>query len=375
MEKESIKKKIDEAVLEAVKKFTAEIEQRRIIFQSVLNENIDILLHNSEKWFGEETPVDYRKVLHSLFALANSFMLEEYEHNVKPGDIEKSRFDVNNLINDLIREFKSTFKFGNFNRETDGKGEYETLTSRERVRSALYNILISLYPFFEDSSGCEIKVGKEYSNIITMISFTGLSESFPGAAKIQRIFFPYLTGGRYSIGIGIYSAITGLKDAGAQVSIPGLNDPGNFKIIISFPTLEFLDSLDDVRSAEIFIDRRKSKSGQILIASSDFILEMVMTEFLAENGYSIKKADLSNNDTLKNPDTYKALVIDLEHLNRIRIDIDECLEKSSGFKRVIVINGSDDKIAEKLLAAGCIVIKKPIEVDEIIKNLEGQDIG
>jgi hypothetical protein len=373
MEKESIKKKIDEAVLESVRKFTAEIEQRRIIFQSVLNENIDILLHSSEKWFGEQTPADFRKVLHSLFALANSFMLEEYEHDFKPDDVEKSRFDVNKVIVDLLAEFKSTFKFGNFNQESDSNVKYETLGSRERVRSALYNILIALYPFFEDSSVCDIKVEKEYSNIIAVISFSHLSEFFPGAVKIQRVFFPYLTGNRYRVGIGIYSAITGLKDAGIQVSIPGLNDEGSFKIIISFPTIEFLDSMDDMRSSEILLDRRTGASGQLLFASADYILEMVMTEFLTENGYRIKKADLSNYNTLKNPDSYKALIIDIEHLNKRKIDIEECIEKSSPFKRVIVINGSDDKIADILLDAGYIVLKKPIEVDEIMRILEGDD--
>lgn len=375
MKKELIKKKIEEAVLESVKKFTAEIEQRRIIFQSVLNENIDILLYNCEKWFGEQIPVDYRKVLHSLFALANSFMLEEYEHDFNPGDIEKSRFDVNSVIIDLLSEFTATFQFGNFNRETDGNHDYITLTSRERVRNALYNILLSLYPFFEDSSVCDIKVGKEHSNIIVVFSFAHLSKSFPGALKIQRIFFPYLTGSRYSIGIGIYSAITGLKDAGGQVKIPNLNDAGNFRIIISFPTIEFLSSLEDVRATEILLDRRKRKSGQILMASSDLILEMVMTEFLSKNGYVIKKADLSKNDTLKNPDSYKALMIDGEHLKRKNISIDECIEKSSSFKLVIVIRGSDEEIADRLFDAGWIVMKKPIEVDEIIKKLEGNDTG
>jgi hypothetical protein len=212
---------------------------------------------------------------------------------------------------------------------------------------------------------------KEHSNITAVLSFTHLSKAFPGPVKIQRIFFPYVTGKRYSIGIGIYSAITGLKDVGAIVTIPGLHEEGNFKIIISFPTIEFLDSLEDIRSREIFHDRRKSKSGQILLASSDIVLEMIMTEFLIENGYGIEKADLSNIETLKKPDSYKALIIDIEHLNRKKIKIDECIEKSSGFKRVIVINGSDDKIADKLLDSGCIVMEKPIEVDEIIKKLEG----
>jgi hypothetical protein len=372
MEKESIRKMIDEAVIESVRKFTAEIEQRRIIFQSVLNENIDILLHSSEKWFGEETPAGYRKVLHSLFALANSFMLEEYEYDVKPEDSEKSGFDLNNLILDLLSEFEATFKFGNFNRETDGNDKYETFAPRERVRSALYNILISLYPFFEDSSVCDINIAKEHSNIIAVISFARLSGSFPGPVKIQRIFFPFLVGKKYSIGIGIYSAITGLKDAGARVSVPGLNEEGSFKIIISFPTREFLDSLDDVKSEKILRDRRKSKSGEILMASSDLILEMVMTEFLTENGYSIKKADLSNIETLKNPDSYKAFIIDIEHLNRKMVDLDECIERSSGFKRVIIVNGSDDKIADKLIDSGFIVMEKPIEVDEIIRKLEGE---
>ncbi len=375
MNKKSLKMKIGEAVEESVKKFTAEIEQRRIIFQSVLNENIDILLHNSENWFGKETPEEYKKVLHSLFALANSFMLEEYDYELKPGDARKTRFELNKVILDLFSDFKSTFKFGNYNLERDKNVKYEILAPREQVRKALYNILISLYPFFRDSSLCEIKIRKEYSNIITEISFNDLTDSFPGAVKMQRIFFPYITGRRYSIGIGIYSAITGLKDAGAQVNIPNFNETGNFKITISFPTIEFLDSLNDVRSQEILHDRRKSKSGEILISSSDFILEMVLTEFLTENGYSINRVDLSNIETLENSHTYKAFIIDIEHLVKRSIEIKEFIELSAGFKLNIIIYGSDDEIAEELLKSGCIVMKKPIEVEEIIRILEGDGIS
>ncbi len=375
MNRKSLKKKIGEAVEESVRKFTAEIEQRRIIFQSVLNENIDILLHNSENWFGKETPEEYKKVLHSLFALANSFMLEEYDYELKPGDTGKTRFRLKELILDLFSDFKSTFKFGNYHLEEDKNEKHDILAPREQVRKAFYNILISLYPFFQDTSLCKIKIRREYSSIITEISFHNLSESFPGAVKMQRIFFPYITGKRYSIGIGIYSAITGLKDAGAQVNIPDLNETGSFKITISFPTMEFLNSLNDVRSQEILRDRRRNKSGEILISSSDFILEMVLTEFLTENGYIINRMDLSNIETLENPHFYKAYIIDIEYLVKRKIEIREFIELSSGFKLNIIIYGSDDQIADDLINSGCIVIKKPIEVEEIIRILEGDGIS
>ncbi len=375
MNKKSLKKKIGEAVEESVRKFTAEIEQRRIIFQSVLNENIDILLHNSENWFGRETPEEYKKVLHSLFALANSFMLEEYDYESKPGDTGKNRFELTELILDLFSDFKSTFKFGNYDLERDKNVKHEILAPREQVRKAFYNILISLYPFFRDSSLCEIKIRREYSNIITELSFNNLTDSFPGAVKMQRIFFPYITGKRYSIGIGIYSAITGLKDAGAQVYIPNLNETGNFKTTVSFPTIEFLNSLNEVRSQEILHDRRKSKSGEILISSSDFILEMVLTEFLTENGYSINRTDLSNIETLENPHFYKAFIIDIEHIVIKKMEIKEFIELSSGFKQNIIIYGSNDEISEELLNSGCMVMKKPIEVEEIIRILEGDGVS
>jgi len=365
-----LKSYIEEIINDSLLRVTSDIELLRNTLLTIIHANIDGLIDHSEQWFGGNVPLEYKKIIRSLLTIPTTFLSRKIDYRDFILDKKITEVNIIEMLREIVDDFTASFSLRAITIESD-LDSCHIFTSLTVLKKSIYNIMMSFILFMDEHSRCRIDVRAEHSNIIMDFKFQDLSENFPGVDIIQKEFFPYFDGNTHRVGVGINTALYNLKSIGSIVKVDSLNRERSLGVKMSFPTMEFMTLVDEIRKSEIISDNRKIKDGDILVVIEDFIVDMILSDVLRENGYTIIHVTLKELETVSDIDRYKALIVDYRYLSD-RAAIDRFPGSVKDCRNTIIILGNDDDLPDVIGAIkGVQAFKKPVEIDAIIKYIEG----
>lgn len=360
------KKKIEEIVNQSIIKVSREYELVNANFLQALYLNIDILANNAEKWFDGDIPLEFKNVLNSLMTLTLLYFDEKKDLSNMIAEPKYQETELCTVFEDISKDINSILGIKGILVENRSKNS-SVNTSGAVLREAMLNIFLSLHQFMDEDTQTVIRIEDEYSSLKVEVEFKNLLDIIPNVDKLTRTFFSYYDGSEYRVNIGMNAGIEHLKNLGTNISIKSSFDRKVFKIKFVFPTIEFLETVEEIRKSDK--KQNLSVSGEeIIIMVSDIIIDMVITDSLRENGYTVKKLLKLNKDAkdvLKN----RIMIIDYESIKKNFKEFKNFIDTCYSIKRIIVILGVNDEV-EYPASDAVIFLKKPFEVDEIIEHLK-----
>ena len=132
----------------------------------------------------------------------------------------------------------------------------------------------------------------------------------------------------------------------------------------SFPSYEFLLSIEDIRHASS-ANPPSGQSGEVIVSVEDSLVALVLKEKLSELGYTVRSCA---SERLKYVplDSYKVMILDVDKL--IRGDISEKDFPAGEKHRVMLICGAADvDICER---SGFRVVTMPFDIETIAHYIE-----
>ncbi len=358
---------VEKIIEKTLKQIFLNYDQERLTVINALMSNVDILLNNSEAWFGEDSPDEYKRVTKSLLKLSNFLVGNRNNYEVMTSVSEKSSIILKPVIEIIIRELMDILDYSEISVKTLlSDDETKIITSGTILKESIYNIFFSLYPFMKDDSKCDISISKDNFNITVDFDFKNLNEFFPGSAELKKRLFTYVHNGEEKIGIGIDSAVNSLRNTGAVIKIQALNRTAVFSLTVQFPSIEFYDHISEIRNSEkVMLD--KKNDGTILAVIEDPMMHLLLDDFVEENGLVLQVINLIELNGVKDFSAFNAVIFDysLEIFNYP--DIIENLSKSK--MKLILIHGKNDSRAEGEFFSSFNKLMKPFNIDDIVKLL------
>jgi len=361
---------IEQLVLNALKKISEENAFRRATLLNILHLNIDLLLQNAFQWFKDDIPEDYRKVINSLMTLTTSFLEEEWDMEDRIFENTPEIVDVAAILNAIANEINVLFGFADSRISLEAEKNYQVLAPRKEVTRAIYSIILAHYPYMTEDSRCRISVAEDVSNIVVSLEFSGLDTNFPGMDKIQKSFYTYQSGESNKIGMGIDAAISSLREMGAMTKVKQMKGGNHYRINISFPSLAFLRTIDEIRKTQPAYDK-KENPGNIIVVVEDLITEMVLGELFKDRGYGVIFCDVNKMKSLSQQQEYEGLIIDCDFVKKEFEPMEDFGEIVSRFAKTVFLY--NDICPEQIRAfekKDTLLLKKPIEIDRIIRHIE-----
>ncbi len=362
---------VEQIILNSLRKLNEENSLRLMALLNILHLNIDVLLNKSIEWFGDNPPDEFRSVLNSLIVLTTSFLeggdVEDFLSEQDPELVE-----VSGLVEELIHDASQLFGFEKEVLVFDRHPASWIMVPKREFRKSLNDILLVFRPFMSMDTSCTFSVSENKTNLVIKINYERLSSSFPGIRNIQKPFFSYTVEPDEvkKIGMGLISATSGLSEMGAVVQLKPLHGGNSCQITITFPSMEFLETMAHVRE-----DNKKHQTsrpvqtgttGTVLIAVSDLIVEMILSEVLTESGYSVKRVSPKDIAGLIEETDTKGLVIDHSSVSAAAEVIAPACK--SGLKTVVL---HETDIAGEEALEGARYFRKPIELESIVGFLKG----
>lgn len=277
---------IDQLIRDSIRKLNIDIEIRKSLFLSILHRNIDALVSNSEKWFGTNVPKEYIEILNSLVNFSVMFSDQIQTFN---DVLHESSYEVikpAEIINELTIDFIELINMRNF---TTHYEDAEILTSRRIFKDSIYNIFLCISQYYLHDSSCDIEILKKSTTIHLNFLFRALSDQMPDISKLLRIFFTQKKNDEsnveYKMRLGLNIAIENLKRIGGTFNITTMQG-GNVSVYITFPSNDFLESVNDIRKHYLEMAVRP-QSGTVYLSCEDKVMELVLTETLSDTGYRV----------------------------------------------------------------------------------------
>jgi len=344
-----------------------DFEIRRSAFLKSLNENLDILLDNTEEWFGDEIPQNFKNVVKSLMFLSSSYN----EQHVKLEDLffkkKVDKIELKVFLKVIVERINILFHFVDIETAFEVDENYFIFAPEDSLRNAFITIFLCFYNFFSEDSSVSVGIGKNEFSVILKIKFLNLTDGFPGADKIKNSFFPIMDGSNYTVGVGIRNALDIISNSGGVYKESYIRK-GEFEISITYPTIEFSKIIDNIKEEEAINKPAVKRKGSLVFLLSDAIIEMVLHDSLSDVGYTIINFKLSNLDYLSNSNEFEILITDSNFIKDNFLNMNIFYYYTKKIKKIIVICNENDDIST-YKREGLFALKKPLTVDKIISFL------
>jgi|GEM_PF-990297 len=343
------------------------LDQERMTVINAIMGNIDILIENSEKWFGEDNPDEFNRVVRSLFTVANFLVENQKDFDDILSVTEKKKINIESFFELIMKGLISILNYSEY--KITSKLDDDSLnvfTSENVLKESVYNIFFSLYPFMKDNSHCEILIENDHFNVIVTLNFYNLTSGFPGPDIIKKRLFTYAANGEEKINIGVEPAMSSLRSIGSIVKVNDLNHEDEFTISIKFPRVELFKTLQQNKALSV---DDKAKDEIICLSFDDPMMKLLIEDAVRDSGYFIKSLKIS--EILENIESCSNITgVILEYIDGMN-DNDDFFQFlfDKGIK-VIMIYGESINIDEFTFSKNTHNIQKPFYIENIIQILE-----
>jgi len=362
---------IDKVIQQAVKKLTEEQALRRLTLLNILHINIDILIQNSFAWFEDDIPDEYRQVINSLMSLTTSFLEGEVNFEEMLLDQAPDIINIASVLTYISDEMNTLFGFADSRISIEAEDNFQLIAPKKELTREIYHVLLAVTPFMGEESRCTIKVMENHSNIMISMGFLDLNDKFPGIGDLKKAFFTYNSGESSKVAMGLNSAIIALKEMGAQVSVKYLQGGNNIAVIISFPSMAFMKTLEEIRKKSPGSIESLEAGEGVIIVVNDRIIEMLLQELLTGRGYEAVRTSVSKYRSMEKPEQWKGIVIDWDYIADGFTGFEEFVATCEPVEKIIILfDDTGDVHLPVFTDKRVIVLKKPIEVDAIVKHFE-----
>lgn len=358
---------IDQLIRDSINKLNADIEIRKSLFLSILHRNIDALVSNSEKWFGGNVPREYIEILNSLvnFSVMFSDQIQSINEVFNESSYEVIR--PAEIIQELIIDFVELINMRNFSTRYE---DAEILTSRKGFKDSIYNIFLCISQFYMRQSSCEIEILKKKTTIHLNFQFRGLSEQMPDIAKLLRIFFTEKRSDEsqieYKMRLGLSIAVENLRRIGGTFNITSSNG-GNVSVFITFPSNDFLQSVNDIRKHYLEMAVRRN-SGIVYLSCEDKVMELLLSEVLSETGFLLRFVRPEKVFLDIEYSQARAVIFDTGAVENLEEDRLHDLFTRLSDKKVVYICRQGDAVVSALHVYNAVF---PFEIESITEFIQG----
>jgi len=359
------------------------IESRHKLLLSVSHDiktPLSSIMGYMEMWDTDDVPEERQRQLrsarnsgrHILSMLTNLLEFSRLERN--KGEMHYSRFDLMELINDVINMFRP------FTEEKELRLELENMTSSPLfvetdytlLKQILVNVISNAVKYTLQGS---ISIRLEYAQqFIFTVTDTGIGIDREDQEKIFRPFSriknPLKAEGN---GFGLY-VTRGLVDSlKGEIMLTSEKGKGT-SVTIKLPLTQ-LDSHEPVGS-EASLKENSSLFTRILLFEDDASLGNMLKEFLVHKGYKVK---LCNNTRdvkgfLRLISSFDIVFTDMQMMHITGVDILREIRKSDDAIPVWLMTACDEYTTEKALEEGFRgLITKPIRMSRLIEILSGSE--
>jgi hypothetical protein len=348
---------IDQIIKETFQQLLTEFEVRKSSFLNIIHHNIDILVKNAQEWFGEDVPQEYTDVLNSLINLTIIYF-EQNRDFVRFSEQEYEVFDPRMVFNEIRDDMLFLL---NKDVTVLGHDEIYVNSSRKIFKDSCLNMFLCVSQFAQPESEFIVKIENVMSSVKCEMTFSGLSSEMPELSKLLKVFYSYYAVQKYHFRIGLDIPFSNIKKIGGIVNAQAKSGSNSIVIIVSLPSHEFLQTVDDIRRNNI--DNKAARyTGEVLVSVRESVLEMVLRENLVEAGYSIRvippekiKFEVSGG---------KALILDTSVYTEIH---DTLIGADHGYATILVIGTSRYTGNSEPLVT---IIPMPFEVQDLVEIIE-----
>jgi len=359
-----------------VKKLLKSIEDEyhleKHTYINLIQKNLEGMKNASLEWFGDEIPDDFNRYIDAINAAIYKYL--EQSHNVEDyiTDIALESIHPILLIKDVVDEYSAMWGVSNIH-ISDDESSTIVKSSEKIFRDSIAQLFLVLSQFWTESTSCKIIVASDRSNVHLQIRINDLKEEAMDTRKLSRLAYSFHDGTEYVIRLGLLTTLENFRNTGAMVKVNSDKNKRELTISISYPSIEFLNTIDSVRNNADNQEKNISekRSGNLFIDIEDSIISMVMVEELRTNGYDIQ--DISPDNMVRKEDLSKAKAYIIEYsrvlkkygsLGRLRGNVPVNL-------RIVLIYGSNDTLIIDCDCKNIYFLKKPFDVDDVRILVEG----
>lgn len=350
-----MKPELDRLIKAAMKLHSESQRAWRLAVLQNVDSALDILLSKRDTWFPAGAPGEYQDLLNTLTMLSGIVIEEDSKDSSDLIEISEEVIDLQELIEEIYATLSPTFRYVPFT--VHHGGDARIVNERDTMKTALMQLFLSLLLFMDHDSSIDVHFQCGPSNIVMEVFFRNIRQEYP-ADTMEKVFFSYLDGNEYRVTMGLGAPLRLLKSLGVNVRLR-YYAPGAVEAYLSFPALAFIETLEKVREKAPLVERRVVRSGTVILAVKEFMLETLLIEILGSNGYHVERATpetLANHHALESALT---LITDIPHL------------QTPDSLRVIMIHDSAADISTINATENTLHLMKPVEVDEIVNSIEG----
>lgn len=363
---------INAIVKKILKSIEDEYHLEKHTYITLIQKNLVGMEKSSHEWFGDKIPEDFNRYLGAINSAIYKYL--EQSHSIEDfiTDIALESIKPLTLIKNVVNKYSAMWGIDNI-QITDEEGETIVKSSENIFTDSIAQLFLVLSQFWEDDTACKIISASDRSNVHLKIRITSINDEALDTRKLSRLAYSYYAGDEFVIRLGLLTPLENLRNTGAMVKVSSDRNRKELIIIISYPSIEFLNTIDSVRNNA---DRQVRKSGEkrsgnLFIDIDDSIIAMVMVEELKESGYDIR--DVSPDDKIPKEDVNEAKAYIIEYsrvlskygtLGRFRANVPSNL-------RTVLIYGSDDILTIDCDCKHIYFLKKPFDVDDVRVIVEG----
>jgi hypothetical protein len=355
---------IERLINQSIKRLKDEYELLNITLLNALHRNIDIMIENAEKWFGDNIPQDFRDALSSLMTLTYLYCQENPDFSTSLVQPQYEEFKPDTFINTIIADVETVLGLKNVTVELQ-LSDATIRTSRKILRDALLNIFLSMAQFMQNESKTKISLKEEPTTIRLALRFDKLASTVPDMSKLSRVVYSHFDGSDYRINIGLSVALENLRNIGVMVKVARIGTD-SIEMNFSIPTTHFLETINQIQKQNV-VEKKSGPRKKVLLCIDDVILEMVLTESLQDAGFSPARGSLAA--LRAGLESRSAIITDSAFLTKNIIAQEEIEKIANAASTVIIIYGRDETIDFSGHNA-IFTISKPFEIDAILKLLE-----
>ncbi|MFW5752273.1 MAG: hypothetical protein ACOCW8_02925, partial [bacterium] len=337
-----------------------------------IQKNLEEMQKSSRQWFGDNIPEDFSRYFKAINSAIYKYL--EQSHNIEDfiTDIALESIEPIALIRDVVNEYSIMWGIDNV-QISEEESDTIVKSSENIFRDSITQLFLVLSQFWEEDTTCKITSASDRSNVHLKIRVNNIAEEAMDTKKLSRIAYSYYVGDDFVIRLGLLTPLENLRNTGAMVKVSSDKNRKELIIIISYPSIEFLNTINSVRNTA---DRQlksssEKRSGNLFIDIDDSIIAMVMVEELRESGYDIR--DVSPDEKISEEEVREAKAYIIEYsrvlskygtLGRFRANVPSNL-------RSVLIYGSDDILTIDCDCKHIYFLKKPFDVDDVRVLVEG----